>query len=293
MITIWREAVAALGYAAQARLVVPLAMLTLLWCWEWRRPFFGIYRRKARHDARNLTIAAMNAAALAFTLGLLTIVVAELTDRHHWGLLQQIEIGDISRMILALFLLDGWMYLWHRANHRIPFLWRFHRMHHSDPEMDVTTAVRFHLGEQALGAVLRLGLIPLLGFTVWHIVIYESLLQMVIQFHHADVSIGRYDRWLRLLIVTPNMHKMHHSRLRSETDSNYSSVFSIWDRLARTFTMRADVRTLQFGLDDLDGDAWQTVGGMLKTPLQPMQRTSPADQVSKTEERKKAHELKL
>jgi sterol desaturase/sphingolipid hydroxylase (fatty acid hydroxylase superfamily) len=159
------------------------------------------------------------------------------------------------------------MYVWHRANHVIPFLWRFHRMHHSDNRMDVTTAARFHLGEHIGSNVLRLGLIPVLGFQIWHIVVYEMLVICNTQFHHANISLGKFDRWLRLAIVTPNMHKVHHSRWRPETDSNYSTLFSFWDRLASTFRMRPNLEELDYGLDEFDESQWQSVWGMLKTPF--------------------------
>ena len=105
-------------------------------------------------------------------------------------------------------------------------------------------AARADLG----GGVLRLGLIPLLGLGIWQIVVYELLVVAITQFHHANISLDRFDRWLRLVIVTPDMHKVHHSRWRPETDSNYSTVLSIWDRLAWSFRMRANVRTLELGL---------------------------------------------
>ena len=172
-----------------------------------------------------------------------------------------------ARLVVALVLLDGWMYLWHRANHAIPILWRFHRMHHSDTRMDVTTATRFHLGEHVGASVLRLGMIPLLGFELWNLVAYDALVIAVTQFHHADISIGRADRWLRLFIVTPFMHKVHHSDWRPETDSNYSTILSVWDRLAGSFKHRSDPRTLVFGLPEFGELAWQTWWGMLKTPF--------------------------
>src|SRR5256885_17251711 len=100
--------------------------------------------------------------------------------------------------LLAILLLDGGMYLWHRANHRLPLLWRFHRVHHSDPALDVTSAVRFHTGEILISSVLRLALIPLLGVSLWQILLYEALLLPVIQFHHSNVRLPeRLDRWLR------------------------------------------------------------------------------------------------
>jgi sterol desaturase/sphingolipid hydroxylase (fatty acid hydroxylase superfamily) len=164
-------------------------------------------------------------------------------------------------------LLDGWMYLWHRANHAIPLLWRFHRMHHSDRHLDVTSATRFHLGEHVGAALARLGLIPLLGLSVWELVIYDTLVLAITQFHHADISLGRWDRWFRCPIVTPYMHKVHHSDWRPETDSNFSTVLSIWDRIAGTFRMRADPRTIRFGLQELTAPQWQTLWGLWKTPF--------------------------
>jgi sterol desaturase/sphingolipid hydroxylase (fatty acid hydroxylase superfamily) len=140
-------------------------------------------------------------------------------------------------------------------------------MHHSDRHVDVTTATRFHLGEQVLSAVLRLGLIPLIGLEVWHLVVYDTLVIASAQFVHADVSIGRWDRWLRWLIVTPFMHKVHHSDWRPETDSNYSTVLSIWDRLFGSFRMRSDPETLVFGLNEFTATSWQGLWGMMKTPF--------------------------
>src|SRR5205823_267259 len=96
---------------------------------------------------------------------------------------------------------------------------------------------------------------------------YDTLLICVTMLHHANIALGRCDRWLLWLIVTPNMHKVHHSSWRPETDSNYSTVFSVWDRLAGTFRMQADPNTVQFGLPDFPEPGWQTVWGMLRTPF--------------------------
>jgi sterol desaturase/sphingolipid hydroxylase (fatty acid hydroxylase superfamily) len=141
--------------------------------------------------------------------------------------------------------------------------------------MDVTTATRFHLGEHVGAAVLRLGLIPLLGFEVWDLVVYDTLVIAVTQFHHADISIGRWDRWLRWVIVTPYMHKVHHSDWRQETDSNYSTVLSVWDRLFGSFRMRTDPKTLVFGLGEFSDPGWQSWWGMMKTPfVDPIRRSA-------------------
>ena len=247
--------------------VLPVVLLALFWCWETWRPFFGAPGGRWRHAARNLALGLLNNVVLALAFGAGTLMVAEWTARQQLGLLNVLDMNAALRFASALILLDGLMYLWHRANHQVPLLWRFHRMHHSDPAMDVTTATRFHLGEHVGAAVLRLALIPLLGFDIWHLVVYDSLLLAVILFHHADISLGAFDPWLRLVIVTPDMHKVHHSDRREETDSNFATVLSLWDRIAGTFRLRADPRTITFGLPEYGDPAWQTLAGMLETPF--------------------------
>jgi sterol desaturase/sphingolipid hydroxylase (fatty acid hydroxylase superfamily)/protein-tyrosine-phosphatase len=247
--------------------VVPVALLTVFWSWETWQPFFGTKEERLRHAARNLALAVVNTVALALAFGWVTVFVAQWAENHRYGLLHLFNLAWPIRLVLGLLLLDGWMYVWHRANHEIPVLWRFHRMHHTDNHMDVTTATRFHLGEHVGSSVLRLGLIPLVGFEVWTLVIYDTLVLAVTQFHHADISIGRWDRWLNWLIVTPNMHKVHHSDWQPETDSNYSTVFSWWDRLARTLQRRADPKTIRFGLNEFSDPAWQRWWALWKTPF--------------------------
>jgi sterol desaturase/sphingolipid hydroxylase (fatty acid hydroxylase superfamily) len=164
---------------------------------------------------------------------------------------------------------DGLLYLMHRANHKFGILWRFHRVHHSDPEMDTTTAMRFHTGEVLISSALRLAVIPLMGFTLWHLLVYELLMLPVIMFHHSNVRFPeKVDRWLRALVVSPALHRVHHSRARVETDSNYSIIFSFWDRIGGTLQLRKDGRPVDFGLDEYDGEEWQRVSGLLTNPFQ-------------------------
>lgn len=252
-----------------AKAGIPCLLLALFWAWETWHPYFQASAGRLRHAAHNLTLALLNTAILSLLFGSVTVLVAEWTGRNQFGFLNQnhMRLGESSTFVLSIILLDAWMYVWHRANHTIPLLWRFHRMHHSDNRMDVTTATRFHLGEHLGSSILRLGLIPLLGLQSWHIVNYELLVIAITQFHHANISLGKWDWWLRLVVVTPDMHKVHHSRWQPETDSNYSTFFSCWDRLAKSFRMRSDPKSLEFGLDAFDAATWQTIWGMLKTPF--------------------------
>lgn len=249
------------------RLTLPIFLLAAFWAWETLRPFFALQQNRGRHALRNLTIAASNAVVIGLLFGTATVITSRWVVGNHCGLLQLSDKFSNARFMAGLILLDGWMYVWHRLNHRIPLLWRFHRMHHSDTNMDVTTATRFHIGEHVISGVLRLLLIPLLGLSIWQIVVYEIAVVAMIHFHHANITIGRADRWLRCLIVTPDMHKVHHSRWQPETDSNYAVVLSIWDRLARTFRLNADPHSLTFGLDEFDDEHWQTIRGMIQTPF--------------------------
>jgi sterol desaturase/sphingolipid hydroxylase (fatty acid hydroxylase superfamily) len=245
-----------------------LGGLLALWSLETWLPFAAGRHHRIRHAARNLSLAALSAALLALVAAPAAAVVAAWSETGGLGLLRLLPAPAAVSTVLAILLLDGWMYLWHRANHELRFLWRFHRVHHSDPEMDVTTAMRFHAGELLISAALRLALIPLLGISLWQLLLYDALLLPVIQFHHSNIRFPeRFDRVMRLLITTPAMHRIHHSRAQIETDSNYGTIFSFWDRLGRTFRMRRDIENVRLGLNGTDDDAHQRLSGLLRMPF--------------------------
>ena len=250
-------------------LVLAIVILAFLWSLETWLPLYRERQdNRLKHAARNLVFAFFNTVVVALLFSGIITMVADWNRNRGFGLLHLLDLTPTIETAVALLMFDGWMYLWHRANHEIPFLWRFHRMHHSDREMDVTSATRFHTVELIFSSILRLGVISLLGLELWQLVLYEVMLLPIIQFHHSNVNLPeRWDRLLRMIIVSPNMHRVHHSRIQPETDSNYSSVFSFWDRLAHTFRRREDVEAIEFGLIDFDDCEWQTVLGMLRTPF--------------------------
>lgn len=267
---------ALLNALQQTQTIAMLAGLVLLLLWEHAHPFFDFFRadpkERGKHALRNLLLGGVNAVVVSVVFVGLWGVAAIWADQQGIGLLHGIEAGlglpVWAHALGALLLLDAWMYVWHRINHEIPFLWRFHRVHHHDPRMDVTTASRFHTGEIVLSSVFRIGIIVLLGVHLWELVLYETMMFAVVQFHHANVGLpAPVDRALRTVIVTPNMHKVHHSRWQPETDSNYSSLFSVWDRMARTFRLRDDPSTIEFGLDGWDAPDDQSFTGLLRAPL--------------------------
>jgi sterol desaturase/sphingolipid hydroxylase (fatty acid hydroxylase superfamily) len=239
----------------------------MLWTWETFWPLFAGRNTRRRHAVRNLSLAAVNGVLLFFTLGLATTLLAGWTAQSKIGLLHIVDIGWIGKLAIGFLILDAWAFLWHLANHTSPFLWRFHRLHHSDHEMDCTTSARFHVGELAIAATTRLPFIAAFGLDPLAIVVHETVLVAVSQFHHSNIALGRWDKWMRWLVVTPAMHHVHHSRRLPETNSNYASVLSVWDRICRTFRSPEKSKNIDLGLDEFVDARWHSVPAMLKMPF--------------------------
>jgi len=257
--------------------VTACGLILLLMLESWL-PAAGNRHRRLRHAARNLSLGLLNAVVVALLAAPLVASVARWSEESRFGLLNLLSLPPTIGVAVAFLLFDGWLYLLHRANHKFGFLWRFHRVHHSDPEMDATTALRFHTGEVLISSALRLAVIPLLGITLWQLLVYEALMTPVIMFHHSNVNFPeKADRWLRVLIASPAIHRVHHSRTRVETDSNYSIIFSFWDRLSGTLRLRKDGRPVHFGLDEYDAEELQRVRGLMTTPFQTITPRGGAD----------------
>ena len=244
-----------------------LAGLVLLLVVESLHPFFDFFREKKErgvHFARNLALGFGNSLLIAVVFAGLWVATAAWAEARGFGLLNVLaEVGlpGWAHALGAVLLLDAWTYAWHRMNHRV---------HHADAQMDVTTASRFHVGEITLSSALRIPIIALVGIYAWELVLYETLMFAVVQFHHANVALPpRLDRALRLVIVTPAMHKVHHSRWQPETDSNYSSMLSVWDRLFWSFRLRERLDEIHLGLDEFDAPEDHTIVGLLRMPLRP------------------------
>ena len=248
-----------------------LGILTILLTWESLVPFFDFFRhrfeRRIVHGITNVVLALINTVMVLLVFVVAWAWAATVSGEKGWGLLHQFEAPGWAELLIAVLLFDLFTYWFHRMSHRVPFLWRFHRVHHSDPNMDVTTANRFHLGEIMISSLLRIGVILLIGAELWHLAIYEAVMFPIVQFHHANITVPAWlDRGLRIFIATPAMHKVHHSRFQSETDSNYTSLLSFWDRLFGSFRHRSDLSGIRLGLEGYDAPERQNLIGLLKTP---------------------------
>ena len=242
--------------------------LLALWLGESTLPMFHASPDRRGHAGRNLALGAMNAVVASVAMVALTVTVVELCTLGGFGLLRWVEAPVVLQWVVALVGLDLIHYAAHIAFHKAPGLWRIHAVHHHDDEVDVTTATRFHPLEIGAQCLAMLPVVALLGLSLRHVVAYESALLAASMFHHANLRLPLWlDRGLRWVIVTPRMHWVHHSSWQPETDSNYGSVLSVWDRLFGTMRVRPDPATIRFGLEGFARSDTRTLRGMVLTPL--------------------------
>lgn len=251
----------------QSKYMAATILLAALWTAEWLVPMYLGRRHRLSHAGANLGLALLNGlVAYAGAFGIL--FVTEYSRGHGAGLLYQAGMPVALRWVLAILLFDCWQYWWHRINHRVRFLWRFHSVHHSDREMDASSGVRFHTLEIVMSMIARLAVLPLIGVTMPQLVFYEAVSLMIVLFHHSNIRVPEnIDRALRWLVVTPRMHWVHHSRKQPETDSNYSSFLSVWDRIFWSFRLRDKPEQIKLGLDGWQEQEWRSFGGMLLAPF--------------------------
>ena len=201
--------------------------------------------RRARSQPRgarwftNLSIVILDTLALralAIALPLLAVGAAVDAGRMGWGLFNALDWPLWIEVVLAILILDLAIWAQHLVTHKVPILWRFHRVHHADRDFDVTTALRFHPVEILASMMLKIGLVYLLGPAALAVLLFEIILNGTAMFNHSNLRLPLWlDRVVRLVLVTPDMHRVHHSIHRHEHDSNYGFALSVWDRMFRTY----------------------------------------------------------
>jgi len=230
---------------------VPLilgAFGALLWL-ERRRPLRREVEPKLTRTARNLAVAGIGAVALQLTERPVALELAALVERHDLGLLKFLRLPLWLETVLAVVLLDYTLYVWHVLTHKVPFLWRFHVAHHVDLDLDASTALRFHFGELVLSVPWRAAQLIIIGVSPIAYSTWQTFVFLSIMFHHSNVRLPiDLERWLNRLIVTPRMHGIHHSIVREETNSNWSSGLTIWDRLHGTLRLNVPQDKITIGV---------------------------------------------
>lgn len=184
----------------------------------------------------NLSLVGINTAVVRFFQPLLPVGMALMAQKYGWGILNIIILSSWIKIVLAVVALDFFIYLQHVLFHFLPTLWRLHRMHHTDLDIDVTTGNRFHPIEILISMAIKLAAVALLGAPVTAVIVFEVTLNATSMFNHGNIRIPlALDRWLRLIVVTPDMHRVHHSVITRETNSNFGFNLPWWDRLGGTY----------------------------------------------------------
>jgi sterol desaturase/sphingolipid hydroxylase (fatty acid hydroxylase superfamily) len=223
--------------------------LAVLFVLEHRRALRREVEPKLRRTARNLAVAALSAATVQFIERPLVLPVSEEVVARQWGLLQQWPAPPWATALVALLLMDYTLYVWHILVHKVPWLWRFHKVHHADLDLDASTALRFHFGEIAASVPYRAAQVVLFGVSPRDLSIWQTFLMVSILFHHSNLELPvRVERWLSRVFVTPRMHGIHHSILQAETNSNWSSGLAVWDWLHRTVRLNVPQQAITIGV---------------------------------------------
>lgn len=226
-----------------------LALTCVLLVLEYRRPL-----RRWVQNFFHRAITNVGVSVPAFVVLRLGLIPAELAAAYcageaHFGLLNVIPISPWLHGVLTILTMDYVLYAWHVLSHKVPLLWRFHNVHHTDLDLSVLTAIRFHFGEMILSGIFRVAGVLLFGAGAVAVLVYEVIFEASVAFQHSNWRLPyRLERLLVWVIITPRMHGIHHSIVRGETDSNFTNLFSIWDRLHGTIRLNVPQDQITIGV---------------------------------------------
>jgi sterol desaturase/sphingolipid hydroxylase (fatty acid hydroxylase superfamily) len=250
-------------------LLVGGAFGALLWL-ERRRPLRRPVESKGRRTGRNLAVAGLSAAAIRLAETPVTAPLAALAQRRRWGVLGRLGLPAWLEVPLAVALMDYTLYLWHVLTHKLPFLWRFHQVHHVDLDLDASTALRFHFAEMVVSVPWRAAQVIAIGVSPLALSVWQTATLVEILFHHSNVELPPdAERWLCRLIVTPRMHGIHHSIVRAEQNSNWSSGLTLWDWLHGTLRLNVPQQAITIGVPAYRDPEEVTLPRVLRMPFEP------------------------
>jgi sterol desaturase/sphingolipid hydroxylase (fatty acid hydroxylase superfamily) len=257
------------------RMVFLVGGMLLLWLLEGAIPFLSLQYKKTkwRHASVNLTFTVVH-LVIHTAFALVIVLLSDMSKANGLGLVYWLHASTLWTIVISFFVLDffgGWLVHW--VQHKIYPLWKFHVVHHSDNNVDVTTGLRHHPIESVLRGVFFLAAIVITGAPMYAVMIYQTVLVLSTQFTHANIHLPRWlDASLSYLFVSPAMHKVHHHWQQPYTDSNYGAVFSVWDRLLGTYK-KLDASQIRYGIDSYNANEQdENLGMLLKKPFQEMRR---------------------
>jgi sterol desaturase/sphingolipid hydroxylase (fatty acid hydroxylase superfamily) len=228
-------------YETTIRLGVFFGIFSVMALWELLAPRRVLTQSKSARWMNNIALVIVNTVVVRIVFPTAAVGVAAYATEQQWGLFNQLNSPAWLAIIVSVVLLDGLIYMQHVMFHAVPAFWRLHRVHHADMDFDVTTGARFHTIEIVLSMLIKFAAILLLGPPLAAVVIFEVLLNATSMFNHSNVRLPLgLDRLLRIFIVTPDMHRVHHSHYAHETNSNFGFSLSLWDRLFGTYRAQPD-----------------------------------------------------
>ena len=240
----------------------------VLWLLERRRPLRRETEPKLRRTGRNLVVAGLAAVSLQLFERPLIKALSEIVEERKWGLLKLLRLPAALEVALAVVLMDYTLYWWHVLMHRLPFLWRFHLPHHVDLDLDVSTALRFHAGELAIATTWRAGQVALIGISPLSLSVWQFFLMLSVLFHHSNVRLPiQLEQKLNCVIITPRMHGIHHSIVKGETNSNWSSGLTVWDWFHGTLRLNIPQDKITIGVPAYRATEDVELSQVLKLPF--------------------------
>jgi sterol desaturase/sphingolipid hydroxylase (fatty acid hydroxylase superfamily) len=246
-------------------------VLLLMTIWELLAPRRPLTVRKAPRWASNLGLVVLNVILARFLIPITAVAAAIVAQSRSWGVLHLIDWPDWAEIVVAVLAFDLVIYLQHVMFHAVPLLWRLHVVHHADLDFDVTTGLRFHTLEIVLSAFIKLAAVVVIGPSATAVVVFEVLLNATAMFNHSNIRMPVWlDRRLRWFVVTPDMHRVHHSVIRDETNSNFGFNLPWWDRLLGTYRSQpsAGHEQMTIGVSHLrDERQVERLPGMLRLPF--------------------------
>ncbi len=224
----------------------------------------------------NLSMTTLDLVLVHFLLGTLAFATASWAQKHHLGFFNHFEIPSYFEILLSIILLDFVIYLQHIAFHKIPLCWRFHKVHHTDLDIDVTTGLRFHPLEIIVSLFIKMAAIVILGPSPLAVILFEIILNATSQFNHSNIHIPEtMDQTLRMILVTPDMHRVHHSTTPLETNSNFGFSLPWWDHLWKTYRQEPHLPhvSMEIGLPQYRNSEKLNLLNLLRMPFNAEERT--------------------
>ncbi len=259
-----------LVFESQIRLGSFIVIFLIMALWELKAPYRQLRLSRIKRWPHQIGLILLNTLAIRLFFPVAAIQTAEYMQQHNWGLINWLELPPVIAIITGFIILDFAIYWQHVFAHRLNWFWKLHRTHHADTDYDLTTGLRFHPLEIILSMLIKMLVVVLLGIPPIAVLLFEIVLSGSAMFNHSNIRLAdNFEFTLRKLIVTPGMHRIHHSIQQFEHDSNYGFFLSIWDRLFNSYTHKAieNDQNMPIGLKIFRNKHYQRLDNILKIPF--------------------------